>query len=143
VKHLKAKNKISNYNTVTMEMKDLVPASIYENIPDKEKLLPDITKGNLEYPLLVYQAEQDYWTKNHLPLYKSGSPALPDLAPEIATDIVVKGNLQNDKRIHVIWSGRQRFQLAKELGYTHIDCIIEPIFHKMVGEAGRFKKLNQ
>ena len=51
--------------------------------------------------------------------------------------------LQNDKRIHVIWSGRQRFQLAKELGYTHIDCIIEPVFHKMVGEAGRFKKLNQ
>ena len=141
MKHLKAKKNFEQYKTVTMKIADLVPASVYEKIPDFDKLEPDIKAGNLEYPLLVFQSNQDYWTKNHLSLYRAGSPTLPSHAPEIEATINVKGVQMKEKRIHVVWAGRQRFQIAKDLGYTDIDVIIEPVFHKMVGAAGKFRKL--
>ena len=141
MKHLKAQNKFENYKTVTMEMKDLVPASVYKNVPDREKLFDSIQKGELLYPLLVYQAEQEYWTKNHLPLYESNSPELPKKAPVLETEIIRAGHQYFEPKIHVIWSGRQRFQLAKELGYTHVDCVIETNFFKMGDKAGKYRKL--
>ena len=45
MKHLKAQNKFEDYKTVTMEMKYLVPASVYKNVPDREKLFDSIQKG--------------------------------------------------------------------------------------------------
>jgi hypothetical protein len=66
---------------------------------------------------------------------------LPSHAPEIETAVKVNGNQVTEKRIHVIWSGRQRFQIAKDLGYTDVDVIIEPVFHKVVNAAGKFRKL--
>ena len=141
MKHLKAKKTFGQYKTVTMKKIDLLPASVYENIPDFDKLEPEIKAGNLEYPLLVFQTNQDYWTKNHLGLYRAGSPTLPTHAPEIDAEVVVKGNTITEKRIHIIWSGRQRFQIAKDLGYTDIDVIIEPVFHKVVNAASKFRKI--
>jgi hypothetical protein len=35
----------------------------------------------------------------------------------------------------VVWKGRQRYQLAKELGYTHIDCVVEKELSKIVDKA--------
>tara|TARA_B100001057_G_scaffold395224_1_gene404724 strand:+ start:379 stop:804 length:426 start_codon:yes stop_codon:yes gene_type:complete len=141
MKHLQAKNKFENYETVTMDMKDLVPASIYETVPDRDKLYDGIKDGDLQYPLLVYQADKEYWTKNHLPLYKSNSPGLPDMPPILDTKVVRSGHEYVEPKIHIIWSGRQRFQLAQELGYTHVDCILESNFFTMVNKAGKFRKL--
>ena len=141
MKHLKAEKTFENYKTITMEIKDLVPASIYEKIPDYDKLEPDIKAGKLNYPLLVFQTNQDYWTKNHLALYKAGSPLLPSHAPEKEVEVLVKNTPIKENRVHVVWTGRQRFQIAKELDYTHIDCVVEPNFFKMVEKANVFRKM--
>jgi hypothetical protein len=141
MKHLQAKKKFENYETVTMAMKDLVPASIYKTLPDRDKLYDSIKNGDLQYPLLVYQTDKEYWTKNHLPLYKSNSPELPDMPSVLETKVTRRGQQFTEPKIHVIWSGRQRFQLAKELGYTHVDCILESNFFTMVNKAGKFKRL--
>ena len=141
MKHLKSKKTFENYKTVTMEIKDLVPASVYKNIPDKDKLLPDIKTGNMIYPLLVFQTDKEYWSKNHLPLYHSGSPELPKEAPAKIVEIFRSGHYYQEPKIHVIWSGRQRFQIAKDLGYTHIDVVVEPKFHIVVEMAQKYKKL--
>jgi len=144
MKHLKAKIKnFNNTKTITMEMKDLIPASFYKEIPDHEKLKQVIGTGELEYPLLVYQATQDYYTKNHLLLYKSNHPQLPDKAPEIEVEIFNKGVYSKHKRVHIVWSGRQRWQVAKELGYTHVDVIVESNFDKMVPMAKQFADITE
>ena len=143
MKHLKASKTFESYKTVTMEIKDLVPASVYETIPDYDTLLPELKEGKLEYPLLVYQAHPDYWTKNHLGLYRSSSPTLPTHAPVKEVEIQVQHRHIKEPRVHVVWSGRQRFQIAQELDYTHVDCIVEPNFFKMVEKAGVFRKMNK
>ena len=111
-----------------MEMKDLVPASFYKDIPDHEKLKEIISTGEMEYPLLVYQATQKYY---------------PEKAPEIEVDIFKHGQTTRQKRVHIVWSGRQRWQVAKELGYTHVDVIIEPDFFKMAYTAKEFAEITE
>ena len=144
MKHLKSKIKnYKNRTTITMEMKDLIPASFYKEIPDYEKLKEVLGTGEMEYPLLVYQATQDYYTKNHLGLYKRNHPELPDKAPEIEVEIFKHGHYTKHKRAHIVWSGRQRWQVAKELGYTHVDVIIEPDFFKMVYLAKEFADITE
>ena len=126
-----------------MEMKDLVPASFYKDIPDHEKLKEIISTGEMEYPLLVYQATQKYYPGNHLTLYGRNHPELPEKAPEIEVDIFKHGQTTRQKRVHIVWSGRQRWQVAKELGYTHVDVIIEPDFFKMAYTAKEFAEITE
>lgn len=108
------------YEIKTMSMDDIVPASIYEEIPDRDSLEDSILSGEMDFPLMLWPVTQDYWTNVHLKFYKRGSPDLPDKAPE------------KDGEVMIIWRGRQRFQLAKEMGYTHIDCVVEKEQHKIV-----------
>jgi len=110
----------SKYEIVTMAMDDIVPASIYEEIPDRELLEDSISNGEMDFPIMLWPVTQDYWKNIHLKFYKRGSPDLRDKAPE------------KDGEVLIIWRGRQRFQLAKEMGYTHIDCVIEKEQHKIV-----------
>ena len=129
MKPLYAKNNFGNYKKDLLPIDEIVPASVYDDVPDVLNLLPDIQKGSLLYPLLCFKTDQNYWQKTHLRLYKSGSPTLPDIAPEI------------DKQVFVVWAGRQRYQLAKQLGYTHIDCIWNDNFDSMVRVAQQYKNL--
>jgi len=108
------------YEIKTMSMGEIQPASIYEEIPDRDVLEADIVSGEMDYPLMLWPVTQDYWKNIHLKFYKRGSPDLPDKAPE------------KDGEVMIIWRGRQRFQLAKEMGYTHIDCVVEKEQHKIV-----------
>jgi len=110
----------SKYEVVTMAMDDIIPASIYEEIPDRELLEDSISNGEMDFPLMLWPVTQDYWKNIHLKFYKRGSPDLPDKAPE------------KDGEVMIIWRGRQRFQLAKEMGYTHIDCVVEKEQHNIV-----------
>ena len=145
MKHLKAKETVwRGQKVITMEMKDLVPCSLYEQIPDYETLKTIIGTGEMEYPLLVYQSDQEYYTVQHLANYKSGSPGLPETAPEIEVDVRLPNNqTKKANRIHIVWSGRQRYQVAKELGYTHIDVIVQPDFFQMVAWAGAFRDITE
>jgi len=126
-----------------MRMDDLVPASFYKEIPDYEKLKQTLTTGEMKYPLLVYQGTQDYYTINHLGLYKRNHPQLPDTAPELEVELFDKGHFKKAQRVHIVWSGRQRWQVAKELGYTDVDVIVEPNFFKMVDIAKQFAKITE
>ena len=110
----------SKYEIKTMSINEIQPASIYEEIPDRDVLEADIASGEMDYPLMLWPVTQDYWKNIHLKFYKRGSPGLPDKAPE------------NDGKVMIVWRGRQRFQLAKEMGYTHIDCVVEKEQHKIV-----------
>ena len=128
MKHLRAIDSYmldhaSKYEIKTMSMDEIQPASIYEEIPDRDVLEADIASGEMDYPLMLLPMTQDYWKNIHLEYYKRGSPTLPDEAPE------------KDGQVLVVWKGRQRYQLAQELGYTHIDCVIEPELHKIVEKA--------
>ena len=110
----------SKYKIVTMAVDEIQPASIYEEIPDRDELEDTIAGGEMDFPLMLWPVTQDYWRNIHLKFYKRGSPELPDTAPE------------KDGQVYVVWRGRQRYQLAKEMGYTHIDCVIENEQHKIV-----------
>tara|TARA_B100000424_G_scaffold128493_1_gene97268 strand:- start:656 stop:1054 length:399 start_codon:yes stop_codon:yes gene_type:complete len=128
MKHLKAKDSYmfdhaKKYDIKKMSIDEIVPASIYEEIPDRDELEKGIADGEMDLPLMLWPMTQDYWKNVHLNFYKRGSPALPEKAPE------------KDGKVLVVWKGRQRYQLAKELGYTHIDCVIEPELHKIVDKA--------
>ena len=125
MKHLRAKDSYmfdhaSKYKIVTMAVDEIQPASIYEEIPDRDELEDTIAGGEMDFPLMLWPVTQDYWRNIHLKFYKRGSPELPDTAPE------------KDGQVYVVWRGRQRYQLAKEMGYTHIDCVIENEQHKIV-----------
>ena len=133
MKHLRAKDSYmldhaSKYEIKTMAMDDIVPASIYEEIPDRDELKDSIASGEMDHPLMLWPVTQDYWRNIHLRYYKRGSPDLPEEAPE------------KDGEVLIVWRGRQRYQLAKEMGYTHIDCVVEKEQHKIVSMIQRDMK---
>jgi hypothetical protein len=119
---------ISGYKTISLAIENLVPASIYQKIPDEEKLTADILADKNIYPLIVFDTTEQYWTKNHLPLYRHGNPDLPAIPP------IVNG------RVYVVWFGRQRLQICKKLNFVSVDCVLEKNFNKML-ELGHKNKL--
>ena len=115
------------YDVKTMSIDEIVPASSYDEIPDRDELEKRITDGEMDFPLMLWPMTQDYWKNVHLKFYRRSSPTLPEKAPE------------KDGQVLVVWKGRQRYQLAKELGYTHIDCVMEPELSKIVDKAKQQK----
>jgi hypothetical protein len=133
MKHLKARDSYmldhsSKYEIKTIAMDEIQPASIYEEIPDRDELEDSIASGEMDYPLMLWPVTQDYWRNIHLKFYKRGNPDLPEEAPE------------RDGEVLIVWRGRQRYQLAKEMGYTHIDCVVEKEQHKIVSMIQRDMK---
>ena len=133
MKHLRAKDSYmldhaSKYEIKPMAMDEIQPASIYEEIPDRDELEDSIASGEMDHPLMLWPVTQDYWRNIHLRYYKRGSPDLPEEAPE------------KDGEVLIVWRGRQRYQLAKEMGYTHIDCVVEKEQHKIVSMIQRDMK---
>ena len=133
MKHLRAKDSYmfdhaSKYEIKIMAMDEIQPASIYEEIPDRDVLEADVADGEMDFPLMLWPVTQDYWRDIHLKFYKRGNPDLPEEAPE------------KDGQVYVVWRGRQRYQLAKEMGYTHIDCVVEKEQYKIVAMIQRDKK---
>jgi hypothetical protein len=127
MKHLKAKNNYPGYTKVTMSMDDIVPASIYREVPDADSLKEEIEQGVMHKPLMLWPMTQKYWKDVHLRYYRKTNPDLPEVAPE------------KDGEVMVVWKGRQRYQLAREMGYTHVDCVVEKEQHKIVAIAQQEK----
>jgi len=135
MKHLKAQDSYMidhsrKYDIVTMDIEDIVPASIYTEIPDRDELEETIRTGSMRKPLMLWPVTQKYWRDAHLKFYRRGNPDLPDVAPE------------KDGQVFIVWKGRQRYQLAREMGYTHIDCVIEREQHRIV-DIVRHEKANK
>jgi len=107
------------YEIVTMSMDDIVPASIYDEVPDADHLKEEIKDGVMHRPLMLWPMTQRYWKEVHLRYYRKGNPDLPEVAPE------------KDGEVLVVWKGRQRYQLAREMGFTHVDCVIEREQHRI------------
>jgi len=124
---LRSLKKIPGYPTISLAIENLVPASIYKNIPDEEKLTADILADKNIYPLIVFDTTEQYWTKNHLPLYRYGNPNLPEKPP-----------LVND-RVYVVWFGRQRLQICKKLNFITVECVLEKNFNKMLQLGHKYK----
>ena len=127
MKHLQAQGNYPGYTKVTMSIADIVPASIYEEVPDADRLKEEIKDGVMDKPLMLWPMTQRYWKEVHLRYYRRSNPDLPEVAPE------------KDGEVLVVWKGRQRYQLAKELGYTHVDCVIEREQHRIVAIAQQEK----
>jgi hypothetical protein len=140
MKHLKASKTIEGYQTVSLAVKDLVSATMFEIMPDYDQLLPTVKAGQIELPFLVYQTNPDYWIQHHLGLYRPGSPILPSHAPVKEVELTVQNKKIKTPRIHVIWTNQQLFQIAQELEYTDVDCVIETNFAKLVEQAQQIRK---
>jgi len=130
MKHLRAKDSYviekhsrKKYEIITMPLDEMVPASIYEEIPDHKELEESIKDGVMDHPVMLWPMTQKYWKEIHLKFYRRGNPTLPEQAPE------------KDGEVLVVWKGRQRYQMAKDMGFTHIDCVIEPDLDKIVRKA--------
>jgi len=128
MKHLRAQDSYlmdhnRKYDIVTMAMEEIVPASIYDEVPDADRLKEEIKDGVMLKPLILWPMTQRYWKEGHLRFYRRGNPGLPDVAPE------------KDGEVLVVWKGRQRYQLAREMGFTHVDCVIEREQHRIVAIA--------
>jgi hypothetical protein len=128
MKHLRAQDSYlmdhnRKYEIVTLSMDDIVPASIYDEVPDADHLKEEIKDGEMDRPLMLWPMTQRYWKDVHLRYYRRGNPDLPEVAPE------------KDGEVLVVWKGRQRYQLAREMGFTHVDCVIEREQHKIVAIA--------
>ena len=122
MKPIKSQNRsVPGYEIQQIEIDKLVPASIYQEIPDRNQLESELQQGILKQPLIVFQCDLKHWQGNHKRLYGAHSPDLPWDNPPIVDD-----------KVHIVWFGRQRFQLLKEMDYTHVDIVKSTVFHEMI-----------
>jgi len=110
-----AKNK---YKLEILPIKDLwasVPkAEVHNGVQFYKKLSADIKANGLVNPLLTVTStyrelliQKSIWKDRILPVpFKERGENWEDL----------------NKRIYVIWGGSNRVEVAKDLGYTHIEC---------------------
>ena len=104
-------------------------ADIHRNVPFYQPVKESIQKEGMHFPIMVYHAtrweiieQKKIWQKHIEPL------------PFDKTDIT-----NHHKKIYVIWGGSNRWHVAKELGYTHIDCALMPSFDKAYGLQKNFR----
>ena len=76
-------------------------------------VMEDIKKNGLVYPIMIIKSNY----KEVLQQKKIWGSKLCDLPFDPETKELTKPQL-------VCWGGSQRLRIAKELGYTHIDCAI-------------------
>ena len=108
----------NKYALEILPIKDLwasVPkAEVHNGIKFYSKLFDDIKKNGLVNPLLVVTSsyrelmiQKAVWKDRVLPLpFKERGEKWEEL----------------NKRQYVIWGGSNRVEVAKDLGYTHIEC---------------------
>lgn len=91
---------------------DLTLADIHADIRYKWKTLPTMKSSGMIYPLVCFTVtEHFYWNK----FYKATNA---DMKTRLPKPSIINGT------IILIKGGNNRYQSAKELGYTSIDCLI-------------------
>ena len=95
------------------------------NKPFRKNLIEDIKKDGMHFPIMVvetngrqcYDAKQKYQDRiTPLPFVRGGTPG-------VNNDIIIYKSC---------WGGSQRLNIAKELGYTHIDAAILPSIQEAI-----------
>ncbi len=114
----------SKYHGSQWDKKDVLSLPINElwaSVPkaDQHKgrdfykpVMEDIKENGLHFPLLIVDATREQVIKQK----KKHKDKLVDLPFELDSDL--------SKQQYVVWGGSNRVRIAKELGYTHIDCVV-------------------
>ena len=121
---------------------------IWASVPQADKhmgrpfygpVMEDIKKNGLHFPLLVVKAtraqvveQKNIWKDK---LVELPFPHKQGLMNDEKTPKWWIDNPENNRIIQLVcWGGSQRLRVARELGYTHIDCAMIPKFtiaHKL------------
>ena len=97
----------------------MLVSSLWASVPAAEKLRgkdfyaplkKDIEEKGMHFPLLVVEATFGQLTQQKA---KHGKSIL-----DLPTGLAV------DDKVYVIWGGSNRYVVAKDLEYTHVDCVI-------------------
>lgn len=119
----------NHYSIEEKSIKDLWPSLV----PDEkliEKIENDIVQNGMYFPIMVCNVShkellvyKESWGKklNELPFFRN------DRNPQ-------------SKYQWSIWGGSQRLEIAKRLGYTHIDCAILPSVFKALGHQNEMRR---
>ena len=100
------------------------------NKPFRQTLKDDIEENGLVNPLLVVSATFKELKEKKI---KHG-----DALNELPFDV---NNPELDaEKMYVVWGGSQRLDVAKELGYTHIDCALIPTLDEAYSLQSEMRK---
>lgn len=114
----------SKKTNISYEVKNLPISELWGSVPIvynlydrpfRKNLKEDIEKNGLINPLLTVLTKKSELIEKK----KKYKDRINDLPFAIDTD-----NL--NEKIYVIWGGSQRLDIAKEMGFTHIDCAMVP-----------------
>ena len=95
-------------------------AKVHKGIEFFEPLKKDTKKNGMRHPIMVYHStwgelieQKKIWNDaiEPLPFYIAGLP-----------------KEQYNNMIYVVWGGSNRWHVARELGYDHIDCALMPSY---------------
>jgi len=104
---------------VQIAISDLWPsvykAEVNRGIRFYDSVKQDIKENGLHFPLLVVDATRKQVIEQK---EKYGERVRELPFSEETSDL--------DARQYVVWGGSNRYEVAKELGYTHVDCVVFP-----------------
>ena len=104
-------------------------ADIHRNIPFYGPVKESIKKEGMRFPIMVYHS-----TRLELIEQKKKWGDRIEPLPFYVTDTA-----NHHKKLYVVWGGSNRWHVANELGYTHIDCAIMPSYDKAYGLQKNFR----
>lgn len=123
-------------------IKQLPVDEIWASVPKAEKhrskefyrpVLKDIKANGLKFPIMVIDstraavcAQKNKWKNKlcELPFPHQIVKKQDERTDKWLCDIPEN----NNKQVYVCWGGSQRLRIARELGYTHIDCAMMPSY---------------
>lgn len=84
-------------------------AKMFVGMPFYERIKEDILTNGMNFPILVVESQFWQLMDQHL-IHRKFMCPLPT-------------NFKNKDIIWTVWGGSNRLAVARELGYTHIDCV--------------------
>jgi hypothetical protein len=98
--------------------------------PFKQNLLRDINRDGMHFPIMVVNSSH----KDLLEVKKAWGDKL-NVLPFWHNDLNPQSKYQWG-----VWGGSQRLDVAKHLGYTHIDCAAMPSITKAISHQKDMRK---
>jgi hypothetical protein len=92
-------------------------AEIHQGIPFYAPVKEDIKKNGMHWPIMVVNCSREELKGQKA---KWGNKI---------NDLPFWFNEPLDVRMNVVWGGSNRLWIARELGFTHIDCAMMPTFN--------------
>ena len=80
-----------------------------------DEIKKSISMGGLMNPIIVVRTPREDVVRHYQDKHKAISETLPE-------------NLPDTPVMNTIWGGSNRLDAVKQLGYTHVDCVLIPDF---------------